>query len=105
MFTINVGDRSFSSVKPRHPLLQCGRTRNGLRSGGLLARRARYPGVMTSPIIVQKFLKGADYPADRNDLVALAEGNDAPEEVIEALGALEETTFDGPDEVVEALDV
>lgn len=60
---------------------------------------------MTSPITVQKFLKGAEYPADRDDLRAVAEGNDAPEDVIEALEGLEETTFDGPDEVVEALDV
>lgn len=59
---------------------------------------------MTSPITVQKFLKGAEYPADRDDLLAVAEGNDAPEEVIEALEELDETTFDGPDEVVEALD-
>ena len=59
---------------------------------------------MTSPITVQKFLKGAEYPADRDDLLAIAEGNEAPEEVIEALEELDETTFDGPDEVVEALE-
>ncbi len=59
---------------------------------------------MTSPIAVQKFLRGAEYPADRDDLLAVAEGNDAPEEVIEALEELDETTFDGPDEVAEALD-
>jgi len=59
---------------------------------------------MTSPTTVQKFLKGADYPADRDELLSVAESNDAPEDVIEALEALEEATFDGPDEVVEALD-
>lgn len=59
---------------------------------------------MTSPISVQKFLKGAEYPADRDDLLVVAEGNDAPEEVMEALEALEEMTFDGPDEVAEALE-
>ncbi len=60
---------------------------------------------MTSPITVQKFLKGAEYPADRNDLLAVAEGNDAPEDVVEALEGLDETTYDGPDDVAEALDV
>jgi hypothetical protein len=60
---------------------------------------------MTSPITVQKYLKGVDYPADRDDLLVVAEANEAPEEVIEALEELDETTFDGPDEVVEALDV
>ncbi len=59
---------------------------------------------MTSPAIVQKFLKGAEYPADRDDLLVVAESNDAPEEVMEALEELDETTFDGLDEVVEALD-
>ncbi len=59
---------------------------------------------MPSPITVQKFLKGAEYPADRDDLLTIAEGNDAPEDVIEALEALDETTFDGPDEVAEALE-
>ncbi len=78
---------------------------NGVgRSGRLVARGAWYPGQMTSPITVQKFLKGVDYPADRDDLLVVAEGNDAPEDVIEALEALDESTFDGPDEVVEALD-
>ena len=71
-----------------------------LVSGGL-----RYPvPTMTSPITVQKYLKGADYPADRDDLLSVAEANDAPEDVIELLEALDETTFDGPDEVSEALD-
>jgi hypothetical protein len=60
---------------------------------------------MTSPITVQKFLQNADYPANRDDLLVVAESNDAPEDVIEALEALGESTFDGPDEVVEALDV
>ncbi len=60
---------------------------------------------MTSPITVLKFLKGTEYPADGDDLLAVAEGNDAPEEVIEALEELEQTTYDGPDEVAEALDV
>ncbi len=59
---------------------------------------------MTSPITIQKFLEGAEYPADRDDLLSVAEGNEAPEDIIEALEALEEATFDGPDEVVEALD-
>jgi hypothetical protein len=72
---------------------------------GLVAGSSRYLGTMTSPITVQKFLKGAEYPADRDDLSAVAKANDAPEEVITALAGLDEATFDGPDEVVEALDL
>lgn len=59
---------------------------------------------MPTPSTVQKYLKGAEYPADRNDLLTVAEDNEAPEEIIELLEGLEETTFDGPDEVAEALD-
>ncbi len=60
---------------------------------------------MTNPITVQKYLKGAQYPADRDELLSLAESNDAPVEVIEALEGLEDQTYDGPDEVVEALEL
>lgn len=59
---------------------------------------------MTSPITVHRFLKGADYPADRDDLLTVAADNDAPEDVVEALEALEDTTFDSADEVTEALE-
>ena len=61
----------------------------------------RYRGGMS----VKKFLKGADYPADRDDLLVIAEGNEAPEDVMDALEELSaESTFDGPDEVAEALE-
>ncbi len=56
-----------------------------------------------NPIDVQRHLRGVSYPADRDDLIEHAEGSDAPEAVLEALGDLEPETFDGPDEVVEAL--
>ncbi len=88
----------------RRSLADTGRFPTVGRSG-LAARDTRYPGLMTSPITVQKFLKNADYPANRDDLLVVAESNDAPEDVIEALETLDESTFDGPDEVVEALDV
>ena len=59
---------------------------------------------MPSSTTVSRFLKGVDYPADKDDLLNAAEANDAPEEVVEALEALEEQTYDGPDEVSEALE-
>ncbi len=56
-----------------------------------------------NPIDVQKALKGADYPASKADLVALAETNGAPEEIIQALQSAEGEQFDGPDAVQRAL--
>jgi len=56
-----------------------------------------------NPIELQKHLKGASYPAAKQDLIDLAEQNDAPQEVIEALQAADGEQFDGPDDVQEAL--
>jgi Protein of unknown function (DUF2795) len=55
------------------------------------------------PIDVQKALTGADYPASKSDLVALAQRNGAPEEVIQVLQAADAEQFDGPDAVQRAL--
>jgi hypothetical protein len=52
---------------------------------------------------VQKALKGAEYPADRDDLVQLAEQNGADDEVLSALRDADSGRFDGPDQVMAAL--
>ncbi len=39
---------------------------------------------------VQKALKGADYPADGDDLADLAESNDASQEIVDALRGIGE---------------
>ena len=56
-----------------------------------------------NPIEVQKHLSGVDYPASKSDVVAAAESNDAPPEIIEALQGMDGEQFDGPDDVMEAL--
>lgn len=56
-----------------------------------------------NPIDVQKHLKGANYPASKDDLVSTAESNDAPNDLIEQLQNTNEDRFDGPDEVMAAL--
>ena len=57
----------------------------------------------TSPAAVQKHLRGASYPADLDDLIAQAEENDAPADVIETIETLEERTYNGPADVTQAL--
>jgi len=52
-----------------------------------------------NPIELQKHLKGADYPASKDDLVATARGNGAPDEIVEALRNASGDRFDGPDQV------
>ena len=54
------------------------------------------------PIEVQKHLKGVSYPASGEDLAEAADGNGAPEEIVDALISLS-GHYDGPDEVQAAL--
>ena len=56
-----------------------------------------------NPIEVQRHLGGVDYPASKADIVATAESNDAPQEVIDALQQIDGDRFEGPDEVMGAL--
>jgi hypothetical protein len=52
---------------------------------------------------VQKALKGADYPATRDDLVRTAESNGASGDVVDALREAGAERFDGPDQVMKAM--
>jgi hypothetical protein len=52
---------------------------------------------------VQKALKGADYPAGRDDLVQLAESNGADGDVVEALRRMDGDTFDSPADVMKGV--
>lgn len=57
-----------------------------------------------TPTEVQKALKGADYPADRESLIRLAEENDASDDVLEDLRNLEEEEeYESPAEVMSDL--
>ena len=56
-----------------------------------------------NPIEVQKHLGGVDYPATKDEIITTAESNDAPQEIIEALQAIDGDQFDGPDDVMGAL--
>lgn len=56
-----------------------------------------------NPIQVQKYLKGVDYPASREDLVAHAEDQGADEDVLDLLDQLPEDEYETPAEVSKAL--
>ncbi|MFI6934125.1 DUF2795 domain-containing protein [Streptomyces sp. NPDC050287] len=57
----------------------------------------------TSPIDLQKALKGADYPASRDDLVSLARNNGADDKIVDKLSHSGKRQFDGPNEVQKAV--
>ena len=52
-----------------------------------------------NPIQVEKFLKGVDYPASKDDLVKQAEQNGADEEIRSTLQQLKEDKFGSPADV------
>jgi hypothetical protein len=56
-----------------------------------------------NPIEIQKYLKGVDYPAGKDDLASAAESNGAPPEIVEALRNASQDSFDGPSGVQQAL--
>ncbi|MGP4113596.1 DUF2795 domain-containing protein [Streptomyces sp. 4N509B] len=53
----------------------------------------------TNPIEVQKALKGASYPADRDSLVRTAEKNHAKQDLVDRFSHLNRDRYDGPNEV------
>lgn len=55
-----------------------------------------------SPANVQKYLKGAHYPAKKDELLSKARDNGAPEEVIDVLEDLPEEEYGGPQDVMKA---
>jgi hypothetical protein len=56
-----------------------------------------------NPIQIQKFLKGVDYPASKEDLLANAERNGADEDVRATLEQLPDEEYETPADVSQAL--
>ena len=56
-----------------------------------------------NPIQIQTFLKGVDYPASKEDLLAHAERNGAAENVRATLEQLPDEEFETPADVSQAL--
>ena len=56
-----------------------------------------------TPIQVQKFLGGVDYPADKGSLVERASENGADENVLTALNQMSDKPYNSPNDVSEEL--
>jgi hypothetical protein len=56
-----------------------------------------------NPIEVQRHLGGIDYPASKDEVIATAESNGAPQEIIEALQRMDGTEFETPAAVMDEL--
>ena len=56
------------------------------------------------PDDARQYLEAVEYPASKEDLASAAEGNGAPEELVERLRTLGRPRFSGPEEVVAELE-
>ena len=56
-----------------------------------------------NPIEVQTHLGGIDYPASKDEVIATAESNGAPQEIIDALQQMDGVQFESPAAVMDAL--
>ncbi len=52
---------------------------------------------------LEKYLKGVDYPASKDDLLEKARANGAPDHVIDMIDSLSESSFNSPIDVSKAL--
>jgi hypothetical protein len=55
-----------------------------------------------SPIQLQKYLGGVDYPLDKDTLIQKARDNGADDDVIQTLQSLPADSFNSPNDVSEA---
>lgn len=56
-----------------------------------------------NPIDLQKALKGADYPASKDDIVKTAEKNGASSDILDALRNVSTDSFNKPTDVTKAV--
>jgi hypothetical protein len=53
----------------------------------------------TTPVEVQRYLEGIDYPASKEKLIQTAQDNDASQDVFETLNNLPDREYESPTEV------
>ncbi len=57
----------------------------------------------SNPIQVQKFLKGLDYPVNKQTIIQQAKKNKADKEVLDLLNHLEDQEYNSPVEISKAV--
>ena len=60
-------------------------------------------GVNVNPVQVQKFLKGVDYPANKDELIQAARDEGADDNVIKMLESLPEEQYQTPADLSQAI--
>ncbi len=60
-------------------------------------------GGHVSPAIVEKYLAGMHYPAEKRDLSNNAKNNDAPADVMDLIGKLPDKTYNSPIDITKEI--
>jgi hypothetical protein len=74
-----------------------------MHAGRSRGRRNRHPAHRASPIAIQKYLRGVDYPVQKHNLLATARAEGADEAVLHTLAQLPERWYLSPIEVSRAI--
>ena len=72
-------------------------------AGSAGRRRHRHYAGRASPIAIQKYLRGVDYPAQKEALLATARAEGADAAVLQTLSHLPDTWYSSPIEVSQAI--
>jgi hypothetical protein len=72
-------------------------------AGSAGGRRHRHHAPKASPIAIQKYLRGVDYPVQKDDLLATARAEGADAAVLHTLSQLPDTQYLSPIEVSQAI--
>lgn len=66
-------------------------------------RTAEKGATVVNPIQVQKFLKGMDYPVEKNEVLRHAKDNGADKLVMDTLDRIPDRTYHGPNAISKAI--
>lgn len=56
-----------------------------------------------NPQDIQKYLQGINFPAEKQDVASQAEGNGAPQGIVDKIKNAAQQKFGGPQEVIQAV--
>lgn len=76
-----------------------GRTISGQKS----SEGGRGDPEKASPAAVERYIKGTEFPADKNALIKQAESNNAPSDVLNVMKRLEDKEYHSPIDIAKAL--
>lgn len=64
-----------------------------------MAEKDKGSSEKTNLITIEKYIKGINFPASKDDLLNQAQVNDAPEDVIQAMNQFDEQEYQSPADV------